>query len=483
MRVLLFFNINFYIDSDQPFMWAGAKDYSQGLFYEPRFYGQNYNSFMESLFAVPLMWLKVPVYYALPIATHFISLFPFLFTAFYLFFAGKKESALLVLAILLCMTPAYDILNSLPRGFVTGVFFSSFFVLTFLHPKNIKYLVLNILLLELGYFINPNSIIISVPFLIYTFFNNYNNRKYYLVVISCLFFVYPLRLIFDQFYIDHPSYVIYGLEHSFSFEYFLQNITHPEQAFGHINFFAEEHYLFLFLTLLLLLVALFKRNRPAFYAFSGFLLVLVLSFFSGKTREGSFWPFYSYSRMYLGVPLVICLFAALLTFSRRNLIILVVPVTLLFSGYKFLNFKNHVAYHTMESHAIGVHLVRLETVLDAIKFYKDICEKNKADHLLISNTFWLNTYLDYGGPAVYGNFPGTEETRSERRYRVWKGNEKKIFSRFVLISVKSNFDKLTAEQNGFETQRLDDYGLFLIKNNTLTNDDFIALVNKIESGS
>ena len=71
-----------YIDTDQPYMWLGAVDFSQGLFYEPRYYGQSYNTFMEALFAVPLLWFTVPVYVAVPVATHIISAFPFLFTAF-----------------------------------------------------------------------------------------------------------------------------------------------------------------------------------------------------------------------------------------------------------------------------------------------------------------------------------------------------------------------------------------------------------------
>lgn len=476
----MFFNINTYIDSDQPFMWIGASDYAKGLFYEPRFYGQNYNSFMEAFFAVPLLWLKVPVYYAVPLATHIIFLFPFLFTASFLFFSGKKENALLVLAIVLCMTPAYDILNSLPRGFVTGVFFGSFFVVTFLQPRKMKYFFLNILLLEIGYFINPNSIIVSVPFLLFSLFTNYRERRFYLVLLAGLAFVYPLYTLFDQFYLDHPSYVIYGLQHSFSFDYFLQNITHPEQAFGHINFFVEEQYLFLCLAVVLLAAALFKTNRMAFFAFAGFMVIVVLSLFSGKTREGSFWPFYSYSRMYLGIPLVICLFTTKLSFSRRPFIILIVPLTLIFSSYKLLSLKNKVAYHTMDSHAIGVHLVKLEKVRDAIDFYKGVCKKNKVDRLLISNTFWLNTYLAYGGPAVYNDFPNTEETRSERRYKVWNGNKDKVFRSFVLISVASNFDKLTQSRSEFECVRLDEYGLFLIKNNTLSNASFISLVNKTE---
>src|SRR4051812_45399419 len=94
LRVRLFFEVNLgLIDSDQPFMWIGAKDYSNGYFFEPRFYGQDYNTFLEALIAVPFIRLNMPVYVAVPLVTHLILLLPFLFTGFYLFVHQKKEQA------------------------------------------------------------------------------------------------------------------------------------------------------------------------------------------------------------------------------------------------------------------------------------------------------------------------------------------------------------------------------------------------------
>ena len=185
-RILLILNLNIhYIDSDMPFMWAGVKDYSEGLFYEPRFYGQDYNTFMESLFAVPLYWIGVPVYYALPIITHLVAIFPFLFTAFYLFFKNRKENAILVLAILLCLAPGYDVMTSQPRG-ISGVFLCGFYILSFLNPTHMRFLALNTLLSVLAYFVTPNAVLISVPLMAFLFFHNYKNKKYYIVTICCL---------------------------------------------------------------------------------------------------------------------------------------------------------------------------------------------------------------------------------------------------------------------------------------------------------
>lgn len=482
-RILIFFNVNVdAIDSDQPFMWAGLKDYSEGRFYEPRFYGQDYNTFLEALFALPLVWLALPVYYALPIATHFISLFPFLFTAFYLFFKGKKENALFILAALLCLPIGYDILNSIPRGFVSGLFFTSFFIVSILNPQNLRFVLINTVMAISGYFVNPNSVLVSVPFLLFVFLNNYQNKKYYYASFAGLLSAVPFYFFFNYFYKVHPAYIILGLEYNMTTDFFWSILTHLDRHFAHISFFVEENCILLFLALMVLTYALFKLDKKAFYALFGFFGVVILSFFSGKTEDGVVWPFYFYSRLFLGIPLVIVLLSALLPLQSKKILIPLLVITFGFTIYKFSNFKRAVTYHTkVESRWNGVHLLSLSSVLEGANFFKEACKKNNTDHLLISNAFWLCTYLNYGGPAFMGDFPSTEETEAERRYWVREENKEKVFNRFVFLSVKYDLDKQVSGKYNFEIKRLDDYGLFLIENNQLKNKDFILLVKECES--
>lgn len=63
--------------NDDLIFWQMAQDYSQGIFHEPFLYGQNYNYGIESLFSIPLLWLGVPLRYALPITTAWMGIFPF----------------------------------------------------------------------------------------------------------------------------------------------------------------------------------------------------------------------------------------------------------------------------------------------------------------------------------------------------------------------------------------------------------------------
>lgn len=481
MRVLLFLSINIdFIDSDQPFMWIGASDYSKFQFYEPRFYGQDYNTFMEGFFAVPLLWLGVPVYYALPIATHFIYLFPFLFTATYLFLNQKKENALLILVLVMCLPSGYDILNSLPRGFVTGIFFCSFYVLSFLKPQSFRFAILNTLMCILGYFVNPNSLIVSFPFAMFLFFHNYKEKTFYIAMFICVLAAIPLHLLFNQFYISHPEYVVFELVYAISPAYFWENLKHLDQAFQHINFFMEDKSWCLLLVFAFLSWITFRKNKILFYTFLSLIFMILVSFFSGKVRDGAPWPFYSFSRMYLGIPLIIGLICTRLELSRIFILVLI-AASLLFSGYKFFRFNDHIKYHTEQSHWLGVHLVSLRDVKNYAEGYKTVCEKHHLDRFIISNGFWLSTYLDYGGPAIYPDFPNTEETNSERRYYVREANKNKVFGTFLYISTDYNLDKKLAGRTGLQLERLDDYGLFLVKNNTLPNHLFMALTRAAES--
>lgn len=484
-RILILVHVNIpAIDSDQPFMWTAVKDYAAGHFYEPRYYGQDYNTFMEALFAVPLYWLSVPVYYALPIATHFLALFPFLFTACYLFFKGRKENALLVLAVLLCLPTGYDIMNSIPRGFVTGLFFSSFFILSIFQPKNTKYIVVNTCMAVVGYFVNPNSVVASVPLLFFIFLHNYRHRNYYLVTALSLLSALPAYIALDLFYRIHPDYVIVELKNNLTTKHVVNILSSLDKHFAHISFFAEEKSIGLLGVLALFAVWLYRRNKIGFYSLLALLGLVLFSFFTGKVMDGVLWPYYSFSRMFLGIPLYIAVLSAAEWVRSKYVVTALVVLVLVYSAVKFSSFKKSVAYHTtIQSHWNGVHLIPLSDIMQLAEFFKKACEKNNTNRLLISNTFFACTFLNYGGPVIMKDFPLCEETSSERRYAVREANKDKVFDRFVFVSIFYNFDKEVEGKYGFKIKRLDDYGLFLIENNTMKNKDFIALTRRLEAPS
>lgn len=481
-RVLLFSQINInYIDSDQPFMWAGAVDYSHGIFMEPRFYGQNYNTFFEGLVAVPLLWCGLPVYYALPASTHFISLFPFLFAAFFLYRKKKITNAILVLCVPLCLNSAYDIMSSLPRGFAGGLFFCSFYVVSMVHPQNVKWLAFNAAMAVVAFFVNPNSVLVSAPFFFFMLLHHYRSTRFYFITAGALLFFTLLYYLIEGFYLRHPSYVILGVTPGFGLQNFFTNLFTINNLFSQVSFFTVRFGILVLIYLFLFGFVFRFWEKKVFYTSVSVFVFIGLTFLLGKMQDGRLWPFYSYSRMYLGLPLIFCLFIALMPLRPRKLLLLAFIVSGSYGGYKLVNMKNSVAFHTRESIWFGVHLVSLQSALDGINFYGESCRKNNCDFFLISNGFWLNTFLDYGGPAVREDFPETEETNSERRYWVREKNQNKVHEHFIYLSSTFTLDKVLPANSSFSMQKLDDYGLWLIKNNTLTTSEFIERVKEAEA--
>lgn len=480
-KLQVFFGLNLvWIDSDQPYMWIGAKDYSEGNFYEPRYYGQNYNTFMEGFFAVPFIWMGLKVYQAVPLATHIIFLFPFVFTAIYLYCKNKKANALITLAIMACMPAAYDILCALPRGFITGVFFSSFFIMSLLNPEKRSYLTLNLIMTVTGFVVNPNSLLISVPVQAFLFIHNFRRPWYYLSLAVALSWFVILSLIFDSFYNQHPEYIMYGLSYDFSLSYFLPNLRLLlSDSFLHINFFTDQHSLFLFLSVLIIMCLLWFKNKKALLAFSSIFPVLLCLCFSGKLTDGSTWPYYSYSRLFIGLPMVLYLFQALLPADNTNIPKLIALTGIVFCSYKLTAFKNKTDFYTQHEKWTHLRMVKLEYALETIHFYKGVCRNHDANNILISSYFWLNTYISCGGPATDKDYPETQETYFEKRYVVREKNANTITRTFLLLAYDADFDKHVSGK-GFETERLDDYGMFLIKNNTLTTNQFISVLENCE---
>lgn len=481
-RVLLFIYINQdCIDNDQVVMWAGTRDFSNGEFHVPRFYGQDYSTMLEALVAVPFVKLGMPVYYATPLSTHILFLVPFLTAAVYLFVIKKKLQAIVVLAIIICMPLGYDIMNSIPRGFVTGLFFMSCFIFSLYRPYNLKLAALNTFLSYVAYLVNPNSVIVSAPLLAYLFFTNYRNKTYYVYSAIGVLGGVPLDFALNHFYKTHPGHCIYGFTNEYSLAYFKDAITHLDKRFAHIGLFTEETCIPVILLLILVGWLTYQRNKRLFFAFLAVPFIIIISFFSSKAADGAMWSFYSYSRLYLGIPLIAAL---LLSFSDlKKIAFLIIPVTLVFLMVKERTFKAQVAYHSDEKKWDHLNLITLKDLTDYLGIYKGFCEQTGAKAIIIDHA-WRDDFINYAGPAVYPNYPITFKPSFERRTWRIKEEENRVYDRFILYMADYHYDeKIKQMQVPIEIEKLNDYGIFLIKNNTLTTHQFLKLLGfTIERG-
>jgi hypothetical protein len=470
-----------YIDSDQVLIWAGASDYSKGLFYEPRYYGQSYNTLLESLVAVPFIKCHMPVYYAVPLATQLLFLFPIVFTSCYLYARNMKVNAVLVLALMLCLTNGYYFLNSMPRGFITGLFFTSFFIVNMVDPKKLAIVFINTVLGVLGYFVNPNSILVTAPFLFYVFLHNYRNKKYYYVTAIGLVSYAPFYFLLDHFYKVHSDYAIFNINYELSLKYFVNSFDNLDQRFGHITFFVEYQSVILFITIIVLGVFLYNRDLKALAAYILFIILLLLTFISAKTMDGTKWVYFSYSRMYLGVPLLFCLMLGVAKIWNRNFWTLFCLLPIFNNIIKF-NSLDEEALKDAKEQRSQVSAISLAAGLDIIDVYGKVCIDNKSGVLLVSGGNFAAPFLGYGAYAAREHYPITIVSRYERRYWMRQAQLDTVYNRMVFLSPAWDFDKRVIPKD-FKIKRLDDYGLFLITENHLTKRELLEFVNTVESGN
>jgi len=196
----------------------------------------------------------------------------------------------------------------------------------------------------------------------------------------------------------------------------------------------------------------------------------------GKTQEGSTWVYISFSRFYLGIPVFICLFLFFMDIKPKVLLLPLLLIPPAFVAYKINTMEQTLAWHHEARYWVGPHLLELDKTLKDVAFYKNQCQKHQAPFFLISSGFWLNTALDYGGPALFSDFPATEETVLEKRYWVRNAFRDSIVPRFLVLSKSFDLDKRVRPENKFTSTGMDDYGLLLVSDNRLKMGTFIDSV-------
>lgn len=323
-----------YTDSDQAIMWNAAVEFSNGFFYEPKFWGQDYNSMLEGLLAAPLILLSVPVYKALPIITSFLALFPFFLVSIICLTKKLNTQAILVLSIPLLLPIEYDFLTCLSRGFVTGIFVSSFGWIALFYKEKKWAIFCFGFFTVFGYLLNPNALLFSFPLLIYLFLENKKQKTFYVALGSGVLLGGVLLALSNNFYRTHPNYSTMPVP-SFSFRpelfnYFFQD---PNTYLNSVTpiFWTTGSSVFIIIGLLAFII--YKNKNYTFALSIGvFLICLLGSFGLDKVYNGTNSIFFSSARKFLAVPVALAFFIPFLNFKLKFL----TPCFLAFAIFFFI---------------------------------------------------------------------------------------------------------------------------------------------------
>jgi hypothetical protein len=305
-----------YTDNDQVVMWYGATELSHLRLHEPRFYGQDYSTMLESAVAAPLVALRVPHAYALPLVTSLLALSPFLLLAWFARRRGLHVTSVASLALPLMLPLRFHLITSMPRGFVDGAFVASLAAVIGLQSEARLGAFLSGLLSGLSVSVLPSALLIAVPATLELLARKRRDARFLRFVAIGGLLAAGAHLAVQHYYVLHPP----GEERLFDYEdpgrlrqqagaRLMLALAEPQRFLGDVlpTFGGGRAWTW---SVVLVLPALLwlTRQKGAAVASTAGLAVLLLAFVSGRVHLGSASIFYSWSRPFLPLPLALLLY-------------------------------------------------------------------------------------------------------------------------------------------------------------------------------
>ncbi len=473
-RLLILIRFGFkYTDSDQLIMWQGLKDYAEGNFYVPRFYGIAYNTMFESLMAVPLFKIGVPPYISLPLVTTLLALFPYLLFSAICFRKKNYFISFIILIIPLLMPLEYSFITSIPRGFVPSIFFASITCISIFYPqKKWGYFIVGFFG-SIAFSVLPNSVILTIPCLFFMFLVNRKNISFYLLCGTGLLIGMGIHLMALLFYVKNPEYITHPHSFYFSFKLLISSLENLDPLFNNVTpIFWKQGFLILpFFVLTSIYFFLRKNLNVALFVL---LVPILILFTTGVNKVHDWWPsiFFPAGRMYLGVPAMIGLVFIFINASKSKLLYLyfIIPFSLMTYNIFMLDSKMEKILSPDYGHIVTVNSV--DWVLKTCEKFKVLSDQLEIGLIVIVNH---NDYdiINYGCQVCDDDFPNSQGPALDRR--IWRLREDKgrVYEN-ILILTDRPLDEM------FDYIEKVDENQFLIRNNQLPTGALLDIIG-IES--
>ncbi len=465
--VLNSFGLKFY-DSDEAIMSCGAYDYSRGDFHTPGFYGQSYNPMFESLVAVPFLWMGLKAYIVLPFISSLLSLSPYIILTWLTYRRGLYATSLIILAIPFALPVEYDFITSLSRGWVGGIFVASlaFFSLSG-EGSRFKYSWFGFISI-LAFLIGSGSIFILVPTFIFFAFIHYKESKFWIYLLIGAIPALVIVGLFFSFYLGHPNENLHKIELVISLNNLYKGLSMMVELFKNVTLMMiPPIMLYLVIPVISAIWFIYKRKYPEVLAIIGFLIVFLFSLTMSKVYDGTDSVFYSYSRAFLGLPIVLGLLLSRFELKAVSVYSYLPAILVGFLAYKAYLFPVAIA-EAQKSDSV-VTVADIDIFLNDSHKLSQLCKEKKVD-LVVVNNHWFYDHFTYGSPSIEANFPLTLRPAYERRTWRLKEESKKINKTILLIDRGRDISQdstlnISAVPN-FE-------GYFIISNNQTNTIDLL----------
>lgn len=469
-KVLLHFGFE-YTDSDQAIMWNGLSNYANGEFHEPRFYGQAYNTMLEALLAVPLYKIGVLPYKSLVIVTTLITLFPFWLLSFFTFKKKSNITGLIILSIPLLMPIEYHLLTSLSRGFVTGIFIASFGTISLFYINKKWAFFLLAFTSVLGYSVSANAVLLSIPCLLFVFLYNVKNIFYYFYSGIGLILGAGLHLLANGFYDANPNYNLHKYNLKYSLELIVEGITKFDYFLNDVSpLFWNLGFVWILVFLFSGIILVWKKRMRFGLTLIIIPALIIFTLGFSKIHDGSSSIFFSVSRMYLALPVLIAACISFIVKPRLGYYFFVIPLVV--CVYNLLNLKSEVLANTGSNRNHVVAVSTIDKIYKKCKEINKICSAQDIELVVIVNDYYYD-FINYGCPVCVENFPKTLRPSYERRTWRLLEVEKIVYSRILFIDESKKLNQLFLDIKPVESYK----NVFILTNNTLPTMDLLDKMN------
>lgn len=429
-----------FTDSDQSVMWQAALDFSTGHFHHPFWYGQAYSSNFEALLAVPFIWLKMPVYQALPLASSLLSALPVILFTFLAKNIRGYQTAIFVLLLSMIFPPSFWQVSMLSRGFIQGIAFTACGIYLLSKRGSHFRLISGGFLIGAGLLQNINAIFLVIAAATMFPINRENIRSasgiFQGLLISLLIYWFLQNAVL-------PENVIHARPTtSWSFNTLWQNFSRLDNLLIHTtpDWFGP------FTGLLIISAAIFLLNRKEQGPKRG-IIALILGFIistgMSKTSDGGNNIFFSIGRLYLSIPYALLLLSAFstvkLSFKHSNTIFSGILITI--TLYAARGFKSASAEDSFGTDYAPVYH---EKVTDLIAHCREIHDYSLVNNvsLVIAGDYHRLETVSCGCPTILERYPLAVRPKYERRNWIWKEIKNKKTGNVLYLDNWNSFDTL-----------------------------------------
>jgi hypothetical protein len=306
IRVLVGAGIRF-TNEDQTIFWYVARDYLHLRPSEPLFYGSPYASHLEALVAAPLIAVRVPLQYALPVATMLLTAAPWVLFARAAWRQGLPRVAICILITPLLLPVEYLGIGT-QAGHNTGAALGGIAASLVLQPEA-KGWAFGVFAFLSALLVVPyvNIIFIAAPAALVLVLAHYRERPFWAWAGGGACLGGAAAWLALHFYATHPSFVLHPQwPLAFSWGDLADGVRHLDRHLGDVTPIGLTSSGFLVLGTFLLVWLSFRTRRwqpglAGIVAVAGILISLGIP----KTHDGSASITFAYARMYIAVPLLL----------------------------------------------------------------------------------------------------------------------------------------------------------------------------------